>query len=114
MDLEFEKAAMRNDPMPQGLRLSEQKAYTSLRNLYAQYFLNLISLETAKAEKQEIKRALATERSKEEFLDRENKVLAKRIKEASERYKEKQTIENANRLYAAFYNLAEDSTTARD
>ena len=49
--LEFERAAMKNDPMPDGLCLVDQCMFQALANLYARYRLGIISREQARAEK---------------------------------------------------------------
>ena len=108
MELKFEKSAMKNEPIPKNLSQAEQKAYINLRSLYAQYRAKLITRETASADKEQIIRALTTERSKETALDRENETLRLRIEQVSETYKADPTITNADKLYAAFYNLADD------
>ena len=105
MDIEFERAAVQQKEMPDGLRLSEQKAYTALRNIYTAYHRKDISKSVAKSDRDKVIRALITEKSEEDFLNRESEALKNRIDEASKAYKEQPSKENADNLYCAFYGL---------
>ena len=56
MELPFERAALRGDPMPEGMALYEQAAFQALRGLYALYRRGGISREDAAREKEKIGR----------------------------------------------------------
>lgn len=51
----WEKDAMAERPMPDGLGLFDQAAYTSVRNLYAAHHRENLDRETASAEKKKVK-----------------------------------------------------------
>lgn len=91
--------------MPNGLSLSEQKAYWLLKELYKAHRDKEITREQAKDEKAKIIAAFTLEHSEEEFLSRKALDLQERIKNASKAFKNERTLENADRLYAAFYGL---------
>lgn len=108
MEFEFERQAMKNEPCPKGLDIVDTAVYMALRYLYAMYRNGLISREKASEEKKTIIFNQKTDKSKLEFLNRENKVLKDEIGRASAEYAKTPTIENAERLYCALYNLPED------
>lgn len=113
MEFEFERKAMAGKPCPKDMDVADACAYVALKNLYAMYKNGLISRSEAVQEKKNVVRSWTTAKSKLEFLDRENESLKYRIYDASKRYAENQTIENADNLYAAFYNLPSDWKTHR-
>lgn len=94
--------------MPKGLDIADSCAYMALKYLYAMYRKGLISRKDAKKEKESIVYNWTVAKSKLDFLDRESDVLKEKISHASEEYAKNPTIENADRLYAAFYNLSEN------
>lgn len=102
------EAARNDEKMPHGLTLSEQKAFVCLRQIYQQYRNGLIGVECAKSDKEKILRELVLERSKEAFFSRECTDLCERIATAKKNYRENPTIENADRLYAAFCRVSDD------
>ena len=61
MELPFERAALRGDPMPEGMALYEQAAFQALRGLYALYRRGGISREDAAREKEKILEAYRQE-----------------------------------------------------
>ena len=105
MQVEFEKDAMRGDPLPKGLDVADSCLYIALKNLYAMYRNGLISRKDASEEKKRLLKNWETDKSKIEFLNRESDELRNKIGEESEKYKYAPCIENADRLYAALYNL---------
>lgn len=105
MQVEFEKGAMRGDPLPKGLDVADSCLYIALKNLYAMYRQGLISRKDASEEKKRLLQNWITDKSKIDFLNRESDELKNKIGEAAEKYKNAQCIENADRLYAALYNL---------
>lgn len=108
MEFPFEKMAMNEEPMPRGLDAADACLYMGLRYLYAMYKRKLIDRGRAKDEKKRLVFNWTEDKKKLEFLDRESKVLRDRIDLASDEYSKNPTIENADLLYAAFYNLPED------
>ena len=108
MEFSFERQAMEGKPLPQGLDIADSCAYMSLKHLYAMYRKCLISRNDAKKEKESIVYNWMMAKSKLDFLDRKSDVLKEKISHASEEYAKNPTIENADRLYAAFYNFNEN------
>lgn len=107
-EFEFERKAMKNEPCPKGLDIVDACAYMALKNLYAMYRAGLISKKKATEEKQTIVFNWSTDKSKLEFLNRESKALKEKIGTASAEYAKSPTVENAERLYCALYNLPEN------
>ena len=105
MQVEFEKDAMRGDPLPKWLDVADSCLYIALKNLYAMYRKGLISRKDATEEKKRLIKNWTTDKSKIEFLNRESDELRNKICEAAETYKNVPCVENADRLYAALYNL---------
>lgn len=108
MEFEFERKAMNNEPCPKELDVADICAYMALKNLYAMYRSGLISRKDATKEKETIVFSWKTDKSKLEFLNRENKALKEKIGVASAKYAKNPTIENAEFLYCALYNLPEN------
>lgn len=104
----FEKDAMNGRPLPQGLDIADSCLYVSLKNLYAMYRNKLISRKDATEEKRRLIYNWTTDKSKIEFLDRSSDSLKIKIGAASDEYKNNPSIENADKLYAALYNLPEN------
>lgn len=108
MEFPFEKMAMNEEPMPRGLDAADACLYMGLRYLYAMYKRKLIDRKRATEEKKRLVFNWTEDKKKLEFLNRKSKVLRDRIGLASDEYSKNPTIENADLLYAAFYNLPED------
>ena len=108
MEFSFEREAMQGQTLPKGLDIADSCLYVALKNLYAMYRNKLISRKDATEEKKRLVYNWTTDKTKIEFLDRESDVLGARIGAASDEYKNNPCIENADKLYAAFYNLPED------
>lgn len=108
MEFTFERQAMDGKPVPQGLDIADSCLYIALKNLYAMYRRELISRKDATEEKKRLIYNWTTDKSKIEFLNRDSEALRDKISVASENYKENPCIENADKLYAAFYNLPDD------
>lgn len=51
----WEEKAMNGEPMPDGLSLFDQNAYTAIRNIYAAYHDGRLSKENGSAEKKKVK-----------------------------------------------------------
>lgn len=105
MEFPFERKAMSGEPLPIGLDIADECAYIALQNLYDMYHRNAVSRTQASKIKDTIVASWETQKSKIEFLNRSSEVLRDLIKETSDAYKKEPTINNADKLYAAFYNL---------
>ena len=107
-EIPFERDAMDGKPVPKQLDIADSCLYIALKNLYAMYHNRLISRDDAKEEKQRLVYNWTKDKSNIEFLNRESETLRRKIGEASDMYKREPTIETADKLYAAFYNLPDD------
>lgn len=108
IEFSFEREAMQGKPIPKGLDVVDSCLYIALKNLYAMYHKKLINRKDAAEEKRRLIYNWTTDKSKIEFLNRDSEALRDKISVASEDYKENPCIENADKLYAAFYNLPDD------
>lgn len=108
MNIDFERQAVRGEPIPRQLDIVDSCLYMALVYLYKAYRAGLMGRDEAKREKDTLLYNYATDKSKIEFLNRNCLGLSKRIDCASEEYRKSPSIETANRLYAAFYNLPDD------
>ena len=108
MEFAFEREAMQGKPLPKGLDIADSCLYIALKNLYAMYRNKLISRKDATEEKRRFIYNWETDKSKIEFLDRDSEALRSKIGAASEDYKNNPCVENADKLYAALYNLPTD------
>ena len=108
MELVFERQAMQGQPLPKGLDIADSCLYVALKNLYAMYRNKLISRKDATEEKRRMIYNWTTDKSKIEALNRDNEALREKIGVASDSYMENPSIETADALYAAFYNLPTD------
>ena len=108
MELNFERQAMKGDPIPKGLDIADSCLYIALKNLYAMYQNKLISRKDATEEKRRLIYNWETDKSKIESLNRDSDILRAKIGSASEDYKNNPCVETADKLYAALYNLPID------
>ena len=108
MEFAFEREAMQGQPLPKGLDIVDSCLYVALKNLYAMYRNKLISRKDATEEKRRLIYNWTTDKSKIEFLNRESEALREKIGDASDAYKENPSLETADALYAALYNLPTD------
>lgn len=104
----FERQAMHGEPLPERLDIADSCLYVALKNLYAMYRNKLISRKDATEEKRRLIYNWETDKSKIDFLNREYEALRDKIGVASEDYKNNPSIENGDKLYAAFYNIPEN------
>lgn len=102
----WERFAMSNEPMPDGLPSEEQAAYQALAHLYGRYRLKLISREDGHTEKCKIqyefdlrKRQAETDRK----LAKHHADMLRKLEGAANAYAKNRTLENADRLYQAVY-----------
>ena len=108
MEFDFERQAMAGDPCPKKLDIADTCAYIALKHLYAMFKQNLISRKDATEEKKRIVYNWTTDKSKIEVLNRGNEALREKIGDASDAYRDNPSIETADALYAALYNLPND------
>lgn len=108
MELAFERRAMQGQPLPKGLDIADSCLYIALKNLYAMYRNKLISRKDATEEKRRLIYNWTTDKSKIKALNRENEALREKIGVASDAYRDNPSIETADALYAALYNLPND------
>ena len=108
MEFSFEKEAMHGQPLPKWLDIADSCLYIALKNLYAMYRNKLISRKDATEEKRQLIYNWTNDKSKIELLNRDSETLRDKIGAASENYKNNPCIENADKLYAAFYNLPDN------
>ena len=106
-ELSFERAAYLREPMPDGLCLSEQKAFLALRFLYAEFDRGVISKEQAALEKQKVIRRMESEIKTDE-MNAQIAQLWKRIETPALEYAKNPTRETADAFHAAVYNMPPD------
>lgn len=96
-----ERQAMRGDPMPDGLELADQMAYTAMRNIYAAYRDKRLTREQAASEKQKIRREYERMKKAEAFQTKLTKYHVNQIMATSPAMcavRKNPTPENAIRL----------------
>lgn len=108
VNIGFEVDAMHGEPLPKGLDVADSCLYIALKNLYAMYRNKLINRKDATEEKRRLIYNWTTDKSKIEFINRDSEALRRKIDIASDDYKNNPCIENADKLYAAIYNLPDD------
>ena len=110
--LHFERAAMRNETMPEGLTLSEQKCFMALRLLYQHFKAGYIPREQAALDKVKIIRQFETERSNDKYVENTS-TLWQRIESAGNNYAKNRTLENADKFYRIVYGFDRIDTITR-
>lgn len=113
MEFPFERDAMKGDPLPPKLDIADSCLYVALKYLYAMYKKGLIARKRATEEKQRLVSNWTTDKSKIEVLNRESEALRKKIGVASDAYRDNPSLETADALYAALYNLQTDWRTKK-
>lgn len=108
MEFKYEKQAMRGEPCPERLDVADTCAYIALKHLYVMFRKGLITRQDATEEKRKIAFNYTKDKSMLEFLNREALKSSQTILDASEAYRKNPTIQNADKLYAAFYRLPEN------
>lgn len=99
--------------MPPKLDIADSFLYMALKYLYAMHKKGLITRKRATEEKQRLVSNWTTDKSKIEVLNRENEALRKKIGDSSDAYRENPSLETADALYAALYNLPTDWRTKK-
>ena len=113
MEFSFEREAMQGQPLPKELDIADSCLYIALKNLYTMYRNKLISRKDATEEKRRLFYNWTTDKSKIEVLNRDNEALREKIGLASDAYMENPSLETADALYAALYNLPTDWRTKK-
>lgn len=106
---DLERAAMKNEPMPDGLKIYDQMYFQALRYLYLQYNSRQMSREQGQIEK----RKLTVERDR---LARESESIImyskyyaevyKALAQASSAYAKERTLAHADAMYEALYRVS--------
>lgn len=97
MELPFERAAMKNEPLPDGMRQSDNRAYLALRSVYRAFKTGNITRETAVREKMEVAKAWENDKYFDSLNDYRVE-FTKAIEAAASEYRKKRTIDSADRL----------------
>lgn len=108
MEFPFERDAMKGEPLPKKLDIADSCLYMALKCLYAMYRKGLIDRKRATEEKNRLVYNWTADKSKIEALNRENESLREKIGDLSDAYRDNPSIETADALYAALYNLPTD------
>ena len=104
---DLERAAMKNEPMPDGLKFYDQMYFQALRYLYLQYNSRQMSREQGTEEKQRMKVERDRLAKESESVIAYNKYYAKTyvtLAQASIAYAKERTLENADAMYEALYH----------
>lgn len=97
----WENAAIHGDPMPSGLSLADQMAYTALRQIYHSYRTKAISREMAASEKVQLRRSYEKALEEQFFADKLTRHHVRVLKDseaAKAVCRKNPTPENARRL----------------
>ena len=113
MEFPFERDAMRGEPLPQKLDIADSCLYMALKYLYAMHKKGLITRKRETEEKQRLVYNWTADKSKIKALNRENEALREKIGVASDAYRDNPSLETADALYAALYNLQTDWRTKK-
>lgn len=98
---ELEKAAMRGEPMPDGLSLVDQVYFQGLAHLYARFHLKVIDRATGSREKGQMSYQYDLSKRSQEFESKMAKYhaeLRKQTEGALNRYRKERTLEAADNL----------------
>lgn len=106
---ELERAAMNDEPMPDGLKVYEQIYFWGLSEIYRCYRNGQIKREEGSKRKKILIRECEQLRQKyEEYFEwcTYYQILYCRISQASSNYAKERTLENADKLYELIYNVS--------
>lgn len=103
--LPFEHAAIKGDPMPDGLDIPDQVMFIALRGLYHQAKAGTISRETAVQEKKNLLNGYKQMKWYKEQSDLYVKTI-KDTEAARSAYRKNRTIENADAMLIAFDGIS--------
>lgn len=102
--LPYETAAMRGDPMPEGLKSYDCTMFQNLSLLYQRYHKGMIDKEQAIKEKKTLLDAYRAEKFGYSVLE-ENIAISKRLESAAAEYVYNPCVETADKMYRAFYGI---------
>lgn len=105
---DLERAAMKNEPMPDGLKFYDQMYFQALRYLYLQYSSRQMPREQGTKEKQRMKVERDRLARESESVVAYSKYYADTytaLAQASIAYAKERTLENADALYKALYHI---------
>lgn len=102
--LPYETAAMRGDPMPEGLKSYDITMFQNLTLLYKRYREKMIDREQATKEKKTLLEAYRIEKFGYSVLE-ENIEISKRLEAAASAYVYNPCVETADMMYEAFYGI---------
>ena len=109
MDInELERAAMKNEPMPEKLDIVDQMYFQCISALYSRFRLGMISREEGSKEKKIIektRKAMKEDKHSLERLRTHYTELWKRIECAGQKYIHERTIENADKFIETVYGV---------
>lgn len=107
-ELPYERDAMNNKPMPDGLDRIDQTMYQGLASLYARFHIKAIDRDSARKEKGVMLRDYEVAKKLDEFHTELAFSYADKMKRAdlaASNYARDRTLENADRLYTALYGV---------
>ena len=108
MQFAFERDAAMGDPIPDGLNLTDIGAYVVLRSIYRDHKSGELSLSEAKEEKRKLVAAYEEKVKEDAFYDYlASSFLDARqsVHEYVDAYKEKRTLEIADNIIKALYDI---------
>ena len=108
-DMYYERAAMDNEPMPDGLKLPDQMLYQALAWLYCRYHARQISREQGQIEKRKLYVTYDRLKREAESVTQMSKYYADvytALAQASSAYAKERTLEHADAMYEALYHIA--------
>ena len=109
----WEEKAMNGEPMPDGLSLYDQYAYTTIRNIYSEYKQGRISKEVGSAEKKKVKRKYDQAVEDEKFRNKQaiyHIKVHKSAEKAMNAVRKDPTPENALKLVDVLDGIERDLT----
>lgn len=111
IEFEFEREAMRGEPMPTGLDFTDQKMFQAMSWLYKRYYAGYIKREQAKEEKGKLLYQYNKEKTQRKFeieLCRKQQEMFKKCEFASSEYSKNRNLKNADAIFEAIYNVKVD------
>ena len=108
MVFEYERSAMNGDPLPKNLCFMDQLMFLALRNLYASYRSGKVDRESGHDEKiRLIYRYQEANKDFESFRYNTQRMseFFKKVEIVCSDYQKNRTLENADRIIDAIYNL---------
>lgn len=110
-ELPYERQAMANEPLPEGLSMAEQLLYLRLRTLYQLHYMGKMDREEARETKYRMIAECEEAKRLEEYGNELAKYRADMFRDiefAATRYRKHRSIENADLLLDALYPSIKD------